>query len=413
MESEGKDPESTGESSSHTDIEPEPELDERAPASRKEPSIHANEETRLVQRPFDTWLYTCIKSGWLYAPSEGVPGMPLYGPPAAAVCLVICAVFGIPACSHLFGSGSWAFPTPGMVKYFAIYMFIDFGLRLILSMSKWGIMIALGFSHEEVKQLCGRDPDIPTDEFISRGGRWLYRIDSFGRKLPHVLHWAGLAHFTTAATHDTWSAFQFAVMGATMDSFAMLLCLRTTSFFVNMWIWLSVVRTADGYARRMNNVYTTTASISGMGCVVPLCSHILGHMYATDDQYLVAAFLFIITYPCAYGDCLAEIIGVNGVLRFPVYGIGEINNKSVEGMLAMFAGSVIPSLPYAWAVGGLGWLCFIGVLATLAETWSPRGFDNICIPAASTVGVAIARMYMEAAATAANTVGVTSPAVIA
>ena len=140
----------------------------------------------------------------------------------------------------------------------------------------------------------------------------------------------------------------------------------------------------------MNNTYCTMSSVFGMGVVVPLSSSLLSAVYHGDTPASAAALLILISYPCAWGDCLAEMVGVTGVLRFNVYGLGEINNKSVEGMVAMFLGSVIPSLPWAWVVGG-AWpgLCFIGVLATIAETWSPRGFDNIFIPAFSAIGVLI------------------------
>jgi len=147
-----------------------------------------------------------------------------------------------------------------------------------------------------------------------------------------------------------------------------------------------MVRTGDGYARRMNDLYCTISSVIGMGIVVPVCSSLISDAYGAS----AGAFLEIITIPCAYGDCLAEIVGVNGVVRFPVYGIGEVNNKCLEGMIAMFLGSVIPALPYAWAVGGWSYLCIVGVLATLAETWSPRGTDNVFIPAMSALGVWIA-----------------------
>merc|ERR1711977_490349 len=108
------------------------------------------------------------------------------------------------------------------------------------------------------------------------------------------------------------------------------------------------------------------SSITGMGVTVPLSAYCLSALYG---EHLHDKFLLICTLPCAYGDCLAEIVGVNGRLRFNVCGIGEKNNKSVEGMLAMFLGSVLPCLPYADAVGGWPYLCIVGVTATIAETW--------------------------------------------
>jgi len=275
-----------------------------------------------------------------------------------------------------------------MVFYFSIYITFDFGLKLFLSLLKWRMLLLLGFTQEEVALVAGPTVLMPTQQFLSRGGDWLYRIDSYGRKLPHVLHWAGLAQVITLCTSTTWQRFQFSVMGATTAIIIELLTYNTHNFYINMWIWLSVSRTGDGYARRMNDLYCSMSSVTGMGCVVPLCASMLANTYGAGST--VKALLNIITIPCAYGDCLAEIVGVNGCLRFKVYGIGEVNNKSVEGMIAMFLGSVLPSLQFAPAVGGWEYLCIVGVMATIAETWSPRGTDNVFIPLFSAIGVWLA-----------------------
>merc|ERR1712196_613830 len=176
------------------------------------------------------------------------------------------------------------------------------------------------------------------------------------------------------------------VMGATSDIVQMWLFSRVTNFYANMLVWLPSIRTADGFARRMNNLYCKCSSVVGMGVTVPISAWLLSAEFGTQHH---TAFVFLITLPCAYGDCLAEIIGVNGRLRFDVSGLGEKNNKSLEGMLAMFAGSVLPSLPYAHAVGGWPYLLIVGFFATIAETWTPRGFDNITIPVFSALGVLV------------------------
>lgn len=182
-------------------------------------------------------------------------------------------------------------------------------------------------------------------------------------------------------------------MNSTIDVVVCLLLLRTVNFWVNVLHWLSVVRTADGYARRANKIFAATGSILGMGVTVPLCSGVLGMLFAEGRADRVAfehALMTIVVNPAGYGDALAEVVGVHGKLRFQVYGMGETNTKSVEGMVAMFLGSTVLSLSDAWAIGGWPWLMLVGLLSTIAETWSPRAFDNVFIPFFASLGCAIA-----------------------
>jgi len=338
------------------------------PNLSKEKGQYNEEEEGLV---FKMVKYDYFVQGWIR----------LYVPPAVLTMVVLSAVFGLP----LLVGGKWTLPTPTMVYVFTCYITFDCGLRLLLSFLKWRLLLYQGFSQDEVALLAGPDVVIPTADFRRRGGNWLYQMDSYGRKFPHILHWAGLSHCVAFACDSTWSRFQFSVMGATTDILLQLSCYSTRNFYLNLMVWLSVVRTNDGYARRMNNLYCSMSSVIGMGVVVPVCASVISESYGSS----AGALLYIITIPCAWGDCLAEIVGVNGVWRFRVYGIGEVNNKSLEGMIAMFLGSVLPAMPYAWAVGGWPYLCIVGVLATIAETWSPRGTDNIFIPAFSALGVVI------------------------
>ena len=116
------------------------------------------------------------------------------------------------------------------------------------------------------------------------------------------------------------------VMGATGSILLQFCFWRTTRDWFNILWWSPELRSNDGFAQRMNNLYCTMSSITGMGVTVPQSAYCLSALYG---EQLHDEFLLICTLPCAYGDCLAEIIGVNGRLRFNVCGIGEKNNKSV------------------------------------------------------------------------------------
>lgn len=311
-------------------------------------------------------------------------GFPVWGPPAMVVFCILFAVFGLP----LFVGGPFTWPTKIMCIYFACYISTDALLRLLFGFSKYRIFLHIGFTHQEVELMCGDQKEIPTRHLLEKSP-WVYRFDSWSRKILHIFHWAGLAYIVGLCTYTTYQRFQFSVMGATCSVIAQLCLWRSTNFLANMWFWLSTVRTGDGFARRMNNIYCTTSSICGMGVVVPLSASLLAYAFHGESPTNAAAFIIIVTYPCAWGDVMAEVIGVMGTIRFNVYGIGEINNKSVEGMIGMFLFSVLPCIPWAWSIGGWPNMCIVGVLATIAETWSPRGFDNVFIPFFSAVGILI------------------------
>ncbi|EOD08730.1 hypothetical protein EMIHUDRAFT_248967 [Emiliania huxleyi CCMP1516] len=280
-----------------------------------------------------------------------------------------------------------------MGQHLVYWLLVRYGLRFALSLITWQVYKWKGLSDDEVGLIAGPEIDIPTEKLRVRGGWAIYTIDSLGRKLPHMNNWAGLNAWAQAVTTTSWAAFQFDSMNSTIDVVVCLLLLRTVNFWVNVLHWLSVVRTADGYARRANKIFAATGSILGMGVTVPLCSGVLGMLFAEGRADRVAfehALMTIVVNPAGYGDALAEVVGVLGKLRFQVYGMGETNTKSVEGMVAMFLGSTVLSLSDAWAIGGWPWLMLVGLLSTIAETWSPRAFENVFIPFFASLGCAIA-----------------------
>jgi phytol kinase len=110
--------------------------------------------------------------------------------------------------------------------------------------------------------------------------------------------------------------------------------------------------------------------------------------------YTVLAFLFydrpvVIAagmLPLAFGDGMGAVIG----RRWGAHKYQLIDRKSVEGSIAVFAGTAIAvfvgmvfySVPWTQAV----WkACAIGVVTMLIEAAAPRGLDNIGIPLCATI----------------------------
>ena len=94
--------------------------------------------------------------------------------------------------------------------------------------------------------------------------------------------------------------------------------------------------------------------------------------------------------PLTYGDAMGEIIGTpfggRYFWKFKVRGFGEINQKSIEGCIAVFLGALIPGFiavgTSGVAVASATWVLPVALaaLTTLTETFSFRSTDNFVIP---------------------------------
>lgn len=97
--------------------------------------------------------------------------------------------------------------------------------------------------------------------------------------------------------------------------------------------------------------------------------------YKTFEGVLAMAVL-------GWGDGWAPIIGTRlGKMKYRVF-----SDKSVEGSLAFFAGSVTAALFFVWLIVPesfeLGKILLVVLLATIVEGMSPKEFDNLIVPAA-------------------------------
>lgn len=104
----------------------------------------------------------------------------------------------------------------------------------------------------------------------------------------------------------------------------------------------------------------------------------LAYLYGTKP-YIVAAGIF----PMAYGDSLAALIGVR-------YGKTRLGGKSLEGCAGMLFGSLISLLlgtTYFASIYSFSFIdqvipcLLVAFVGTFVELFSPRGLDNISVPA--------------------------------
>jgi dolichol kinase len=87
---------------------------------------------------------------------------------------------------------------------------------------------------------------------------------------------------------------------------------------------------------------------------------------------------------------LGEIIGTTwGKQKLKVWGIGQINRKSILGTVAVFLGGFVPlliivffnALSWQWY-----WLCLaLSATTTIIELVAPRGTNNFFIPVVNSI----------------------------
>jgi hypothetical protein len=143
-------------------------------------------------------------------------------------------------------------------------------------------------------------------------------------------------------------------------------------------------RIMDGRLGRANLLSIVTLWNAFKFVMVPLGAK-LGPLY--PHRHYAALFGFIwISYQVA--DTMAEVIGCTiGVQKLRVWGIGEVNRKSVAGTYACFLGSFGACLLMIWAndlpLSWLGLALAISVSNTVFELFSPRGTDDFTMATAN------------------------------
>lgn len=137
-----------------------------------------------------------------------------------------------------------------------------------------------------------------------------------------------------------------------------------------------------GFATRMRSLSDITEEGHGTGLILYAVSYsALALLYGTRP-YIVAAGIL----PMAYGDSVAALIGTKyGRHRFRV-----LEEKSLEGSLGMFAGSLLSLLAgmaYFSMIYGFSLqaqmvpVLAVSAVVTVAEAASPLGLDNVTVPA--------------------------------
>ncbi|MEM8805647.1 MAG: hypothetical protein AAGF01_06430 [Cyanobacteria bacterium P01_G01_bin.38] len=271
---------------------------------------------------------------------------------------------------------------------YLIYCFA-FGLDLLLlypifAVFKWRMLQQLGMPNSE-RQLIfsNRKRDFDLDYFIDQyGDRNLRLVDGLSRKLLHITAGVWQLLILNLLIKDTHIALQ-----ATLIYQISMVILSGISYSSNKLFGLAGLlygassRIRDGHLGRKN---LFVARLSFLNLLPLALIDIFARQHVINQDGLVI-FSFFVFLPLTIGDALGEMIGtIWGKQKLRVWGIGQINRKSLLGTASVFWGSLIPlllivaiqGLPLAW------WgLCFaIATVTTIVELAAPRGTDNFFIP---------------------------------
>jgi CDP-diglyceride synthetase len=272
--------------------------------------------------------------------------------------------------------------------------------------ASWFLPTYLGMTQEEVSIFYSPSP-IPTAEWIERyGSRKIKVRDSLQRKIPHFLYgfvdiaiWSGTMY---AAVLSPAAVLAMQCAYRALYTAVLFLCIEYHErggawpawFLSHQW------RIRDGNLRFENQVAVTFGTLWGVIVTKLLWIVSLVPLYAASERSLLLQLCFL---PVAVGDAFAEIIGsCFGSYEFEVVGVGDVNKKTWEGVLAMFITTLVSCTGAVWFADSRGdltgesltsWLivaALISLLSTVMETYSPRSTDNFTIPLS---GYFILRLY--------------------
>eukprot|EP00762_Andalucia_godoyi_P002461 ANDGO_02762.mRNA.1 hypothetical protein EMIHUDRAFT_445288 len=253
------------------------------------------------------------------------------------------------------------------------------------------------FTEEEIRSIVQhRNKEFPLAEMRSRHTSHCLRVcDGIPRKLNHVFTTFFNLFFVSFAITDNSVRIQTAIVGQVLNIIVSALVYRSDGWIASSPFFGSSSRIRDGRWGRLNLMIVRVVGLTALLMVTSIFSFLQDDVDKTR-QSLVIVYAYI---PTACGDAAGEVIGsLFGKIEFKVWGIGEVNRKTVEGTTAVFLFSIVPMLIVSciYEVDDFTiyrfWLILImSVVSTVLEVISPRGTDNWTLP---TANAAIAYLWV-------------------
>jgi hypothetical protein len=230
----------------------------------------------------------------------------------------------------------------------------------------------------DLERLLRRHPErrIRIADVIGRRGRFVFiGLLGYGYVYSRV---------RVAPTPDfLYLGLQEGLLDALVYSWVMLALYRSDGFLGRV-AYGAQARVMDGTLGRANCLVITMLWSVFKLLMVPLGFQLAG-LFPPATYAALFAFVWLSYF---LSDGASEIVGqLFGRQRLRVWGIGEVNRKSVAGTVACFATSLVFCLWLVWANGlGPAWVGLavaVSVSNTAFELFSPRGTDDFTMATAN------------------------------
>jgi hypothetical protein len=276
--------------------------------------------------------------------------------------------------------------TFGFLVFSVLWGWIWYGIRALL------LRRFVGMSKDDVREVFRSRLERPFDlpGLLARYSERRIRItDMIGRRGRFVT--IGVLGFlfiyARVAVDPKPEYLQFGAADSLFDAVALSwisLAFYASNGFFGRVVYGAQTRIMDGVLGRANCLLITTLWNAFKFVMVPLSARLALHF---PPETFAPLFAFIWPSYLA-ADALSEIVGsLFGKQKIRVWGIGEVNRKSVEGTVAAFVGSLALCLAVVGARHlPLSWVALAVVVSlsnTLFELVSPRGTDDFTMATAN------------------------------
>jgi hypothetical protein len=268
--------------------------------------------------------------------------------------------------------------TGGILIFYVGWGFIWYAVKARLL--RW-----VGFSKDEIRQAFSSRMDRPFDvsAFVARYSERRIRIvDMIGRRGRFItLAAAGFYYLYLEIQRAPGAGFATAFLQDNLFDAVFTNWVFLAFYYRNGWLAAAFYgpqsRVMDGVLARANCLLITTLWLAFKFVLVPIGAR-LAVVYEPHEFAAVFAMIWG-SYIAA--DAMAEIGGaLFGKQTLRVWGIGDVNRKSVGGTVSGFAGSlalcllvvVAHELPASW----FGLAIVVSISNSVLELASPRGTDD-------------------------------------
>lgn len=274
----------------------------------------------------------------------------------------------------------------GVLFFYVVWGFIWYGIKTLL------LRYFVGFSREDRRQAFSSRMSGPYEvaELVQRYSERRIRIaDMVGRRGRFItLASAALFYLYSTIKTEPTDNFATAFLGQNLFDAILTNWIFLSFFYSNGWLAAAFYgpqsRVMDGVLARANCVLITTLWAAFKFVMLPIGTG-LATVYSSEEFAVVFALIwggYLVT------DALSEIGGsLFGKQRIRVWGVGDVNRKSVGGLVSGLVGALVfcigivvsYGLPAPW----IGLAITIAVASSVFELLSPRGTDDFTMATAN------------------------------